>query len=335
MVASQKRRTAIRRDKKINTRSTAMTELLSVSDADVRQAMLRAHVYGKVLAGREPPTRQVVARLLADRLVRDLPSGTVKFKKDDLHGFSRRVESLLESVPSPTRLPIAVKSSGRRSAQGGSSRRLALPPGRYRTTAGLAKITDSDVRRAAEDVYSGADHRALAEVPVAEVVTNLLAAHLSVSLESDPESVKVNSSDVRDLSDEVAAVLAGQRLDSPWRESIGPVLLPETVGAVLGLMSGEEAVRMAESGLLLVVRTSDGHEVLPCFQFTADGVIHGFSEVLGAFLEAGQRPSWTMASWLRSPMDLLDGRSIVDALNDGDVDVAVDAARNVAARWSA
>jgi hypothetical protein len=39
--------------------------------------------------------------------------------------------------------------------------------------------------------------------------------------------------------------------------------------------------------------------------------------------------SWTAAAWLRTPLEILSDRSIIDALADGDVASAVEAATTV------
>ena len=43
---------------------------------------------------------------------------------------------------------------------------------------------------------------------------------------------------------------------------------------------------------------------------------------------------WTLAAWLRRPLDTLDGQSVATRLVTGDVPAAVQAARTAALRWS-
>ena len=66
-----------------------------------------------------------------------------------------------------------------------------------------------------------------------------------------------------------------------------------------------------------------GEYLYPLFQFDSPAVLVGLPEVLKAFTV---RNGWTQLSVLLSPQDALDGRSVVDALKQGDVEGAVSVA---------
>lgn len=333
MAAKSRHRVNARTAHKNNFRSRTVSELLRVSETDVQRAIEDVNVRVTFDKDRHFPTSDVVARLLADRLVRKLPTGSIRITKVDLRVLSRKVEHALENQPTPiSNLPEVADPSAERRAQTGRSHSAG---GRFVTTATLSKVSDDDVRRAAEDVRSrSTDAGRSTDGFVSDVVADLLAIHLASHLQADPETVKVHRDDVRGLVEEVQAVLGTGPSESPWRTTIGPVLRVETACAVLGASDHEELVKMAAVNVILVLRTSDGHDVLPCYQFTRDGIVPGFSEVLQAVAGSSDEVTWTAAAWLRTPLRILGDRSIVDTLLSGDVGSAVDAARQTAARWA-
>lgn len=72
-------------------------------------------------------------------------------------------------------------------------------------------------------------------------------------------------------------------------------------------------------------------------QFTEGQVLPGLAEVLKVFAadEHGEIvDGWTLASWLRTGLDELDGDSVADRLLAGDTATARQAAAHAAARWS-
>lgn len=333
MAAKSRHRVYARAARKDNYRSRTLTDLLHVSENDVQRAIEDVKVRGAFDEDRHFPASDVVARILAERLVHKVPAGSIRIRKGDLRVLSRKVEHALGNRPaSISNLPAEAQPSASRRGRVG---RLRAAGGRLVTTATLPKVSNADVRRAAEDVRSRSiDPGGSTDVFVFDVVADLLAAHLASRLQADPDTVKVHRDDVRGLTEEVRAVLGAGPSESPWRAAIGPVLRAETACAVLGASDPEELVKMAAANVILVLRTSDGHDVLPCYQFTPDGVIPGFSEVLQAVAGPGDQVTWTAAAWLRTSLRILGDRSIVDALLSGDVGSAVDAARRTAARWA-
>ena len=106
-------------------------------------------------------------------------------------------------------------------------------------------------------------------------------------------------------------------------------LLDQSGGAVTAIKAAEllgktrQAVeKRRERGTLLAVMAA-GEYLDPLFQFDSPAVLVGLPEVLKAFTV---RNGWTQLSVLLSPQDALDGRSVVDALKQGDVEGAVSVA---------
>jgi hypothetical protein len=277
------------------------------------------------------PVNEVVAHLLASQLVHLRLTGAIRIKKVDLHGLSRKVEKILDAQRSTARNRLATfRSLDERSPRKKSADRAT---GRYakRTptakSADLRDVSDDDVRRAIQDVYSRTDGTGtFGKISATDVVTDLLADRLVPHLDADPDLMNFDGDDLRDLSDEVQNVLPDLRLDSPWRRAIGPVYRVETVRTVLRLESVDDVLELASKRAILMLRTSDGHEVFPRFQFSDGHPLPGLAEVLQAGSADFEHASWTAAAWLRTPLELLNGGTIVDALIEDHIEAAAEAA---------
>ncbi len=88
---------------------------------------------------------------------------------------------------------------------------------------------------------------------------------------------------------------------------------------LLGNVTRQAVEKRRERGRLLAV-SAGGEHLYPLFQFENAAVLEGLPDVLTAFRV---RNGWTQLSVLISPQSALDGRSVVDALKQGDVDAAV------------
>lgn len=88
---------------------------------------------------------------------------------------------------------------------------------------------------------------------------------------------------------------------------------------LLGKITRQAVEKRRERGTVLAVMAS-GEYHYPLFQFESPAVLAGLPEVLRAFTI---RNGWTQLSVLLSPQDALDGRSVVEALKQGDVEGAV------------
>jgi len=77
---------------------------------------------------------------------------------------------------------------------------------------------------------------------------------------------------------------------------------------------------------LLALRTGNGRVYYPAFQFANGRPIAGLADIL-AVIEENLVSRWTLASWLVSPEDDLDGASPIDALSAGEVQRVLEVAQ--------
>lgn len=168
-----------------------------------------------------------------------------------------------------------------------------------------------------------------------ELVATVLARHLRLGYATVRRPVEA---DVPGLADTLADLLAAlPSVDGPWAAAVGPVYRTRQVRALLNGVSRQALLDRVRRHTLLALRTSDGHTVYPAWQLASGQVVPGLAEVLQSFApdDAGELVDpWTLAGWLRQPLDSLDGQSVASRLVDGDVPAAVQAARAAALRWS-
>ena len=168
-----------------------------------------------------------------------------------------------------------------------------------------------------------------------ELVAQVLAQHLHLG---DAAARRPVEADVPDIADTLADLLAAlPSADGPWGAAIGPVYRTSQVRALLNGVTRQALLDRARRRTLLALRTSDGHTVYPAWQLTGGHVVPGLGEVLQSFAPDDDGEivdDWTLAAWLRQPLDSLGGQSVATRLVDGDVSAAVQAARTAALRWS-
>lgn len=144
--------------------------------------------------------------------------------------------------------------------------------------------------------------------------------------------------DADTIADTVAGLLAAMpQFDGPWGPAIGPVFRTDQVRVLLGGVSRQALNDRVKRSTLFALKTRDGVTVYPAWQFTDGQVLPGVAEVLKVFAadEHGEIvDGWTLASWLRTGLDELDGGSVADRLLAGDAAAARQAAAHAAARWS-
>lgn len=177
-------------------------------------------------------------------------------------------------------------------------------------------------------------------VTLRDVLGDVIASHLPLG---GAGARPMEESDVSQVADTLVELLASlPQLPGPWADAIGPVYLTQQVRVLLGTnrpVSRQALADRVERRTLLGLRTSDRRTVYPAWQFRRRQVLPGLPDVLQAFAVegSGREPvvdPWTLASWLRTPLDGLDGDSIASRLLAGDVDSALRAARSAAARWN-
>lgn len=133
-----------------------------------------------------------------------------------------------------------------------------------------------------------------------------------------------------------------ERKGSRWNELIGHFWTSSRVGRSLGLT--EEEVKISiEQKRFLVLKTKDGVLVFPSFQFTQDkddqswSLLSGLDQVLAQFRDVvtDESSSWTLASWLNAPSAVLEGKSIIQHLREGnDTALVIGLAQDTAERWA-
>lgn len=105
---------------------------------------------------------------------------------------------------------------------------------------------------------------------------------------------------------------------SPWNEALGPFHTTAQVARILGDISRQAIAARRANDSLVALRTGDAHWVYPAFQFDLGrGLIPGVAELWSELVRCGEE-RWTLARWFVSAQEVLDGRSLVDALRDGE-----------------
>ena len=122
-----------------------------------------------------------------------------------------------------------------------------------------------------------------------------------------------------------AAVDALVDTGSFWQEHLGPVYDAKTVAVLLG-RPGKPVSRQAVSKRsLLALRTGNGRVYYPAFQFANGRPITGLADIL-AVIDEDLVSRWTLASWLVSPENALDGAPPIEALRAGEIQRVLDEA---------
>jgi hypothetical protein len=124
-------------------------------------------------------------------------------------------------------------------------------------------------------------------------------------------------------------------MTSPWREAIGPAYQADGACRLLGVTESELCRRVTAQEIFELT-TSDGVTVYPRFQFEGQQVLPGLSEVLAAMCEPNDAGlAWDWASWITTPVRLLDNLSVVEWLRQGhDIGQAVSIVRRISRLWS-
>lgn len=122
--------------------------------------------------------------------------------------------------------------------------------------------------------------------------------------------------------EESERILDLHRAQASLIQQSGGTVTATKAAELLGQITRQAVEKRRERGTLLAIMVG-GEYRYPLFQFDSQSVLPGLQEVLKAFTV---RSGWTQLSVLISPQDALDGRSLVDALKQGDVKAAVSVA---------
>ena len=117
--------------------------------------------------------------------------------------------------------------------------------------------------------------------------------------------------------DFVSRMVATIPTPSPWNETLGPFYGPGKVARVLGGVSRQAIADRRGRSTLLGLKTADGKWVYPAFQFDAHHkVLEGLPDVVRC-LRSTDLDDWTLASWLMTSRQELEGLSVVRWLAEG------------------
>lgn len=217
-------------------------------------------------------------------------------------------------------------------------------------------LSDSNERleqviQAAPDVIAAADEvtppdRASIQVLAQEAEENLRDLRADMDHWSDllrfysPEDqrrfwamIRRHEAKLVEAVEAVSGVLRALERHRHWREALGPLLDLESIRTIFGDPSAAEAEALAGQQRLLALRAADGRRLYPGFQFTEQGRLYPEIEtILGIFTEVVTTP-YTIASWMVSPQDLLEGETPAAWLRAGrDAALLLEAARRSAAK---
>ncbi len=104
-----------------------------------------------------------------------------------------------------------------------------------------------------------------------------------------------------------AALLA--TAEAVWGRHLGPLFDAEQVKTVLGVGSRQAVSDLAKRGRILALDAAGQRKLYPAFQFGPDGRPYPeLARVLTIF-EGIVETQYTVASWLVSPQDLLEGKT--------------------------
>lgn len=122
---------------------------------------------------------------------------------------------------------------------------------------------------------------------------------------------------------------------SHWNEVLGPFYTTRQVTSLLGGASRQALADRRRRGTLLGLKTTDGQLVYPAFQFDEERrVLPGLGEVLRCFQDVDV-DDWTVAGWLVSAMNALEGCSAIEWLHrGGDLEPLLALARDAALRFA-
>lgn len=107
-----------------------------------------------------------------------------------------------------------------------------------------------------------------------------------------------------------------------WDSELGPFYLPRDVGRWLGV-SVSETCRRVRARQIVGLLTSDGILLLPAFQFNEHGVVPTHLAAVLTAMDFKNVDPWSDALLLRESSDDLAGRTLIEALRDGDAEHAL------------
>jgi len=120
--------------------------------------------------------------------------------------------------------------------------------------------------------------------------------------------------DPRDLGLRAASLAVSE---AAWRKVLGPLLETGQAQELLNQQDLQDVSDLTRRGCLLVLPGFGGRKLYPVFQFSPNGSPYPeIAKILEIFSDVVETP-YTIASWLVSPQDLLEGETPISWLQAG------------------
>ncbi|MDV2981619.1 UNVERIFIED_CONTAM: hypothetical protein Q9R71_31040 [Actinomycetes bacterium ARC8] len=160
-----------------------------------------------------------------------------------------------------------------------------------------------------------------------------MTATLAAELRRSPD-VDLSRVDVSRLVQSMLRVVPRNVESNELANRVGPFY--DTAGLTSWLVVTRQALeKRIAAGKLLACVTSDRVRLYPVWQFTDSGkLLPGLAEVLAA-LRQGTVDGWTIAAWLTTPVEELDGAAMEWLKDRRDPAPVIELARHDAEAWAA
>lgn len=239
---------------------------------------------------------------------------------------------------------------GRRRGRGVLGREVGRDPGRlqHRVGAGRGRVTPGPRSRSTAYEHGLQARRGSREATVVPVVTSTTMEQLptstsvsclnfvNVNYHETERKLMMMSLDTMHLArlltaaspaaqDHVVRVLEQDHADQAWGAQIGPGLTQADVARLLNVT----VQAVSKNKGLLRLENRDGRPVYPIIQFDGRRALPGVADIV-AILDGPLLPL-TTASWLTSTNKALAGRTAIEALRAGDLELVEALARQTAA----
>jgi transcriptional regulator with XRE-family HTH domain len=118
-----------------------------------------------------------------------------------------------------------------------------------------------------------------------------------------------------------------------WKRLLGPILTMKQVQRLLRLQTSEEVNELVNQRRLLALPAEHGVVRYPAFQFTDAGEVYPTIPTILEIFDGAVETQYTVASWLQSPKEYLEGNTPIGWLERGrDPDRVIAGAEQAAAR---
>lgn len=153
--------------------------------------------------------------------------------------------------------------------------------------------------------------------------------------ESDsPLQQSIIAEELGPVMNELRSRLAAAKSKEANDRLYGPFLTTERAMRQLKLKNRQALNGRLRRNTILRVKTADGRNAYPSFQFESDQVLPALRPVLQALLPH-VATEWTVLDWLVHPHPYLDDDRPIDRLRAGDTEPVVTAAGEDGSTWSA